>query len=362
MENEFEATETEQSSGNQPAADQASEIQWIEPLDSSQGVPGADQVYKYLIYGLSIPERTVRSTAAMVGGAVKESTSLLVPQAFQDSKTYNTFVSQMIDLMANDVGGVAKKVDPEAPQDPEVEQYVAKKTVSTFVDLAGMATLHVSPLTILAIVSDVAYGSKTCLNELTVELKREGIVSENSVINSTAELLDSIGAATAESADVLDTPPLNVEGLRETIEKTRTSVANIDPTLLIPQSEIALLWTDMEAMAAREGFTVFEISSAMTLYTLDRVATVSQGALTTVRVTGNLIDRHVFDHYRQGLNEINERGIYSMLAESSQPYFDAVWNNFSVERPTITEDFVSGKMIAKAWDGVKDWLGGEQKE
>ena len=359
MENDFETDGPEQESEDQSLAKGSGPD--VDPTEE-HAVPAVDQVYKYLVFGLSLPERTVRSTAAMVGGAVNESASLLVPKAFQDSKTYTTFVQQMIDFMAKDVGGVAKNEDPDAPQDPEIENYVAKKTVSTFVDLAGMATLHVSPLTVLAIVSDVAYGTKTYLNELTEELKREGVINESSVIHNAAELLDAVGAASAESVDALDTPPISVEGLRETIEKTRASVANIDPTLLIPQSEIAQLWADMQAMAVKEDVNVFEISSAMTLYTLGHVNTVSKGALTTIRVTGDLIDRHLFDHYRQGLNEINERGIYSMLAESSRPYLDAVWNNFSTDRPTITEDIVSGKMVGKVWDGVKGWFGGEEKK
>ena len=316
--------------------------------------PPFDQVYRYLMFGASLPERAVRSTAAMVSGAIHESASLLVPQAFQDSKTYDSFVQQMLDMLANDIGGVKKGTT--ADKDPVVENYVAKKTVSTFVDLAGMATLHVSPLTVLAIVSDVAYGSKVYLNELTDELKREGIISKDSVIGSTAELLDAVSIAAGDSADVLDTPPLSVDGLRETIDKTTENILKIDPTLLIPQSEIAKMWEDMQAMAAREEVNLFEVSSAMTLYALGHVSTVSQGALTTIRVTGGVLDEHLIDHYREGLDEIMNRGIYVMLSDSCRPYVDAVWYNFSSDRPTVTEDIFSGKMAGRVWQGMRAWF------
>ena len=115
----------------------------------------------------------------------------------------------------------------------------------------------------------------------------------------------------------------------------------------------------MQKMADKEHVNVFEISSAMTMYTLDQVNTVTKGALTTIRVTGSLVDRHLFDHYRQGLEEINERGIYVMLAESSKPYLDAVWFNFTSDRPTVTEDIVSGKMAGRVWDGMKNWFAAE---
>lgn len=321
--------------------------------------PGIDRVYKYLMFGISLPERAVRSTSAMIGGALNESAELLVPRAFQDSKTYNTFVKQMLDVMSNSVGGVGSNQadDEDVKSEPDVKNYVARKTVSTFVDLAGMATMHVSPLTILAIVGDVAYGSKTYLNELADELKREGIIDANSSISSAAELLDAVGNASCDTADAFDMPPVSVEGLRETILRTRESVANIDPALLIPKAEIDRLWGDMQKVADQENVNVFEISSAMTMYTLGQVNTVSKGALTTIRVTGSLVDRHLFDHYRQGIYKIQERGMYTMLAESSQPYLDAVWFNFSVERPTVTEDIVSGKMAGRVWGGIKGWLG-----
>lgn len=315
------------------------------------------------MFGLSLPERTLRSTAAMLGGAIHESAALLVPQAFQDSKTYHTFVKQMLDVLNNDIGGVGQDVAGQTDLPvPAVENFVAKKTVSTFVDLAGMATLHVSPMTILAIMSDVAYGSKTYLHELADELKREGIIAEDSSISNAADLLEAVGSASAQSADALDLPPVSVEGLRETIQRTRDSVAGIDPRKLIPQSEIDRLWTDMQQMAVQEEVNFFEISSAMTMYTLGHVNTVSKGALTTIRVTGDLVDRHLFEHYRKGLQDIGERGIYVMLADSSQPYLDAVWYNFSSGRPTLTEDIVSGKIVGMAWDGFKGLIGGSRKE
>lgn len=325
--------------------------------------PGVSSVYRYLMYGLSLPERTVRSSAAMIGGAIHESATLLVPQAFRDSKTYDTFVQQMLDVMARDVGGVRQPDDHDAAvadsQDgDQVEDYVARKAVGTFVDLAGMATLHVSPLTVLAIVSDLAYGSQKYLSELADELKREGIIAEDSTIGSTAELLEAIGSASASTADRFDQPPISVQGLRETIQQTTEQLSAIDATRVLPQAEIVRLWHDMRQMADREHVNLFEISSAMTMYAMDQVGTVSHGALTSIRVTGNLLDRHVLNHYWQGLEKIQQQGIYAMLAESSRRYVDALWFNFSSDRPTMTEDIFSGRLPGKIWSGFSEWLKG----
>ena len=48
----------------------------------------------------------------------------------------------------------------------EVNHYVTRKAVGNFVDMASLATLHVSPLMLLAAVSDLAYGSQVYLKEL----------------------------------------------------------------------------------------------------------------------------------------------------------------------------------------------------
>lgn len=323
----------------------------IEPTASA---PSTNAIRDYLLYGLSLPERTVRSTAAMVGGLVNESASLLVPKAFRDSRSYQTFVQQMLDMVANDVGGVT--TEEKGDQDNAVESYVAKKTVGSFIDLAGMATLHVSPAFTLAIVSDIAYGSQTYLKELSEQLKAGGIIDDESTIDNTADLLEALSTATGETAEAFDTPPISIEGLAQTIAQTREHFSGVDPTTLLPEAEIDRIWEDMSKMAERESVGLLELSSAMTMYALNQVDTICQGALTTISVTGELFERHILDHYWQALGEIEQQGLYSMLATSSAPYMQAVWYNFESDRPTITDDIVSGKLSRRIWDGMKSWL------
>ncbi len=339
----------------------------------NQADPGIEQVHRYLMFGLSLPERAVRGTAALVGGAINESATLLVPQAFRDSTTYSKFVQEMLDMLNKEVGGVkiavkdgvdgdtkAAGIDENADSaDEDVAGYVAKKTVGTFIDLAGMATFHLSPLTVLAIVSDLAYGSQAYLKELAVELRKEGVIGEESTISSTAELLEVISKASAQTTANLDTPPLSVEGLQETIADTQEQLAKIDPTKVLPQAELHRLWEDMHEMANQNDASLFDISSTLTVYSLNQVSTATKGALTTMRVTGNLLDQHLFKHYRQGLVKIERDGIYGVLADSSKPYLDALWYNFSDERPTVTEDVVSGKMFGRAWAWISSWWRGK---
>lgn len=312
--------------------------------------PEPSAVRKYLLYTLSIPERTLRSGVGLLGGALRESTALLVPQSFQSSKTYEVLMRQMLDFVIQDVGGVEAE---KKPDQPDVENFVARKAVGNFIDLAGLATLHMSPILLLAVVSDVAYGSKKYLQELSVELKRRKVIDENSTIDHVDDLFDAVAAASGRMASTFNTPPLSVEGLRKTIDDTREAVRAIDPTAIVPQAELERLWTEMNDLATRENVGLFEVSSAVTLSALDKIGSLGKGALSTVVVAGKLFDRHVLDHYHEALRKIHVRGIYATVAESSRPYISAVWRNFSLQRPTLTEEIITGRLLKRAYRAVR---------
>jgi len=320
-----------------------------DPSDNSER-----SVYDYLLYSLSLPERAIRSSAGVAGGVVRESAELLVPQAFRTSKSYEILVQQGLDFLTDDVAGVRREGQEESPA---VEGFVAKKAVGGFVEMASLATLHVSPVLLLAVVSDVAYGSQTYLKELAVELKREGVIAEDSTIDHANDLLEAIRDSSAVGASAFDTPPLSIEGLRETIDQTTQSVGKIDPTKVLPAAEIDRLWNEMQSVATDEDVSLLEVSGAITLHALNRVGQLGQGALSTVNIAGTLLDRHVLDHYRTALGDLHEHGYYNTLADVSQPYIAAVWENFSTDRKTITEDLLDGTLVGQAASTVGKWFG-----
>jgi hypothetical protein len=319
--------------------------------------PGYARVRDFLMYGLSLPERTIRSASGLVAGALRESCSLLVPQAFQSSKSYGIFVKQMLDFLAEDVGGVERAKDENAAG---VENFVARKAVGNFIEMAGLATLHLSPMMLLAVVSDVAYGSQAYLRELADDLKRQGVIDPDSTINHVDDLLSAVASVAGTTASAFDTPPLSVDGLKQTIDETRTALGAVDPTKVVPQAEVKRLWEEIHQIASSEGVDPLAISSAMTLYSLDKIGCVGQGALSTVTAACRLLDRHVLRHYTDALDDIRQKGLYGSLAETSQPYVAAVWKNFSTEQSTLTEDLLSGRLLGRAWTGVRRWLGGSR--
>ncbi len=336
-----------------------SEVPGGEPADSDSGPASSRATRKKLGYVLSLPERAVRTGTGLLGGVLRESASLLVPASFQSSRTYTVMVRQMLDFLVHDVGGVAQGAQPSSTA--EVDNYVARKAVGNFVDMAALATLHLSPLMLLAVVSDVAYGSQIYLKELADELKAQGIIDEHSTIDHVNDLLQAVSDASAATGKVFNTPPLSVDALRQTIDETRSAIASANPTQIVPQAEVRRLWEEMREIARREKVGLLAVSGAATIRSLGKIATVGRGALSTAKVAGTLFDRHVIDYYSQALREIRQKGLYASLSETSEPYIAAVWENFRANRSTVTEDVISGKLLGSTWRAVRRWLGDDQR-
>ncbi len=312
---------------------------------------------EHLSYALSLPERAVRSGSGLVGGLVRESAELLVPQSFKSSRTYTAMVQQMLDFMIHDVGRVPQGDVPSSTA--QIDNYVARKAVGNFLDMASLATLHLSPLVILAAVSDIAHGSQAYLQELSEELKKQGVIDQQSRISHVNDLLGAVSHATAATGKALDTPPLSIEALRQTIEDTRAAITT--PGSNVPsQEEVDRVWREMRTIADSEGVDMLAVGGATTMQSLGKLATLSRGALSTAQVAGKLFDRHIIDHYEQALAEIRAKGFYRSVAESSAPYIAAVWDNFHASRSTITEDLLSGKLIGSGWRTVRSWLSTNQ--
>jgi len=337
-----------------------------QPAATAPSGADASSPISLLLYGLSIPERSARSISAIVGGFANESAARLIPSAFRTSKSYTVFIQQSLDFMIRDVGGVAsdvqqakQAVEAEGPNDSEqAEGLLARQAVGGMIDFAGMATLHLSPMTLLAIISDVAYGSSTYVRELSEELKRQGVIDGASTIDHVSDLIDALQASSSQGADAFNAPPVNVEGLKETIAKTREALNRIDPINVIPQGEIERMWGEMQQTASETNTSIFDVATTMTMFSMNRLSLVTRGALSSVTVAGNMIDQHILAHYADALTEIQVRGIWSTLSTASAPYYAAIWNNFDETKSTLTEDLLSGKLISGGWNSLSRWWNG----
>jgi hypothetical protein len=317
------------------------------------------RAFAVLDYGLSLPERTVRSTVALAAGTAAEAAKLLVPHAFQDSKTYEILVQNSLRFLTDEIGG-AKTGAPDAAADGT--EYMARKAVGNFVDMAGVLTLHLSPLWFLAAFSDIAYGSKTYLRELAEELKKQGLIDEGSAITRADDLLEAVQKASGRAAGLLDTPPLSVDQLKQSLNEIRQAVGSADYAAVLPQQELSRYWDEMRQIAQREKVSLLEVSTALTLHSLGKLGAITKGAFTGLRVAGGMLNRTVIAHYTQALSTLREKGFYAVVSESYGPYVEAVWQNFAEERKTLTEELVTGRLLKSGVEKVRGWLRPGHKE
>ncbi len=333
----------------------------------------AEQLISGLLYGVSLPERLVRSAVGITAGTAKEIAEFVVPQAFQDSKSYEVAVRNSLNFLLANVATVS---DPNAEKPPAPAtavssadsandptainpgRFIARKAVGNFIDIAGLATLHVSPLWILAIVSDAAYGTKTYLSELAGELQTQGLIDDSSTIHRVDDLFEAIKKASGRAASNFDTPPLSLDELKTSFEQTRAALNEVDPTLLIPEAEIGRIWTDMRSLADQEKISLLGVSGAVAMQAVETIKTATQGSLTGLFVAGKIVNRNIFGHYITALGDIHRNGLWSSVRNTYGPYVDLAWGNFTSSRKTWTEQVLNPSRFARLWAKICRLFGG----
>ena len=336
--------------------------------DSDQSTPQPESplagVMGTLLYGASLPERLIRSSVGMAAGTVRELAEFAVPASFKDSKSYEIAIRNSLGFLTETVGGVESTTSPVTDGDlGDASEHVARKAVGNFLDLAGLATLHVSPLWLMAVVSDVAYGSKTYTLRLAEELQKQGVIDDTSTIHRVDDLLDSIQRAAGTAATTIDRPPLSVDDLQKSLSETRRTLQEIDVRSVLPETEMQQIWTEMQTTARQQNVSLLGMSTAMTMNTVRRIEAVGKSTWTGIRVAGELLEQNVLEHYTSSLARIRDEGLFEMVKQSYAPYVQAVWNNMSMDRRSWTEELLDPNnirsAIGKAIDSVSSLLGTE---
>ena len=341
-----------------------------------------------VLYGASLPERLVRGMIGAASGILKESAEAVVPDAMKGSKLYELAVRKMLRRLVEDVGGL-KAIGPATEESPAAgtgttdrgtaapgtdtaapgtdtaapgtgagtaDTSAAHLAVSSAVDIAGMTALHLSPLWVLAVVSDVALGARTYLQALVKELKTQGVIEGSAAVESVDDLLATLQQVSGTAADKLDTPPLTLKELRRSVDQLRSESKKVDLAKMLPTEEMDRLWREIQATATREGCSVFEVSSAMAMMALGRVAQAGKGAYGSVKVGFDLLNDNVLQYYADSLARIHEKGLYQTLAETYEPYLRCLRHLFEPSTSTYTEEMLTGRLFTRLWRWMRTWF------
>lgn len=319
-------------------------------------------------YSPALPER-LRSMGTVASELFRDSANWFVPTAFRNSQSYSIFVRQMLEYVASSTSndGVSQPTSSDVnsgdtrtsglgrgevlrtiePKDDEV--FLARKTVSGLLDMAALATFPISPLTVMAVFSEVAYGWKGHVQQLGTRLKEQRIIARSTPIDDTAQLLAALESALGSASAIFDKPLISIDGLNRTIRETQTAVTQAEPTKLWSLAEMDQLQRQMELAARLENASIWDVSATVSMVALNHIQAVGRSGLVTLEIQGNIFQHHIIDHYWEGLRAIERHGILNTLSQASQPFVETLWNNYAMDQKSWTEQLLSGELLKWGW-------------
>jgi hypothetical protein len=265
---------------------------------------------------LSLPERLLRAGAALLGGAVHETGSLLLPRLVRRSRLYEATAANLLRISIELIGGVvgARTERPEAT----VGRIAVRKGAGNVVELGSIAAFGFSPLWLLAGASDVLHGSRVYLNVLVAELREAGVVGEELDVHSVDDLLRALEEGSGGTARMIDIPPVELAGLRASLAELRGGA-----DALPSPGELAALFDGLRQTAERERRPLLEVSTGVGLAFLTSARTVSR--------------EHLLAPYREDLQPLRDEGFAAYARRVGRPYAEAVSSHFDPGRVTWTE-------------------------
>jgi hypothetical protein len=272
-------------------------------------------------YLASLPERIVRSAAALVGGTVHETAQVLLPRLVRRSRLYEVTAKNLLRILVEGVGAVkgASTVEPEAAG---AQELALRKGAGNIVELGSILAFGFSPLWLLAGASDVTHGSRVYLQALLDELKAAGVVAPNADIGSIDDLLAVLEDTSGGTARLVDLPPLELEELRASLEELRAGASDLPSP-----AELAQVYEGLRMEAAREERSLLEVSSGIGLAFLLSARNVSR--------------THLVTPYREDWQPLRDEGFAAYAWRVGRPYAAAVTGHFHPDRDTYTERFLA---------------------
>jgi hypothetical protein len=269
---------------------------------------------------LSLPERAIRATVAVVAGTLHESFQLVLPRLVRRSRLYEASAKNLLRMAIELVGRVEGATKPEGYA-PPARELALRKGAGNVVELGSIAAFGFSPLWLLAGASDVMRGSRVYLAALTGELKSAGVLAEEVEVASVDELLGVLERGTGGTARLIDIPPLELAELRRSLGELRDEADSL-PT----PAELAALFEGLRRTSNTEQRSLLEVSSGV--------------GLAFVLSARNVSRDHLVVPYREDWQPLRREGFAAYARRISAPYAEAVAGHFDFERPTWTEKLV----------------------
>ncbi|HUF02503.1 MAG TPA: aconitate hydratase [Gaiellaceae bacterium] len=268
---------------------------------------------------VSLPERVVRAVAAAGGGAVHETAELVLPRFVRRSRLYEATAKNLLRITVELVGGV------EPAQEATADEYerspgklAVRKGAGNAVELGSILAFGFSPLWLLAAAADVSRGTRVYLDALADELREAGVIAPGADLTSVDELLAALEGASGTTARLIDIPPLEIEGLKQSIADLRESADELPSP-----AELEAVYSALVHEADREQRSLLEVSAGMGI-----------AFFNSARKVGR---QHVLDPYTEDLAPVRDEGFGTYALRVGRPYAAAVARHLRPSERTLTE-------------------------
>ena len=295
-------------------------------------------------YLLSLPERLVRSALGLGAGAVREVGEVVLPEAVRGSQLYKNLVDATLRFVIERVGEVEGVYGNVADALPD--NFLARRTAGNAVEIVGIVAFRASPVWVLAALADVCGVGRQLIPEMADALKAQGLLEKDAQFTSVDQILDGLERTSSRLAAAINTPPLDVAGLRAEWEAIRTEARAIQPSGLPSGETIGAVWTQLKTESARQNRSIFETSSMVALSAIRSFPGNARWLYASARVgaarTGEIVSVALLDHYKATLAEMREAGYAAFAARQFRPYVRAAVDQFSPKKQTLT-----GRLLQK---------------
>jgi hypothetical protein len=251
---------------------------------------------------------------------------------------YQNLVDATLRCVIERVGGVegVYNADERLP-----DNFLARRAAGNAIELLGIVAFRASPVWILAALADLCGLGRQLIPEIAEALKAEGLLEKDMQVTSVDQMLNGLERTSSQLAATMNTPPLDVAGLRREWEAIREQMGHLRRPDLPSGDTISSLWEQLKTESERQDRSVFETSSVMALSAAralpDGVRWISASARVGATQTGRIFAAALLDHYRHTLSEIRQVGYVGYAGRQLRPYLRACVNQFSPERSTVTQ-------------------------
>lgn len=299
-------------------------------------------------YLLSVPERLLRSVLGVGAGAARELGRVALPESVRRSQLYQNLVDATLRYVIERVGGV-EGVYNAAETLPD--DFLARRTAGNAIELLGIVAFRASPVWVLAALADLSGLGRHMIPEITDALKAQGLLEKDTQFTSVDQMLDGLERTSSRLAAAVNTPPLDIAGLRREWASIREDARRLQPTDLPSSETIRSIWTQLQRESQQQNRSVFETSTVMALSAArsfpDGVRWISASARVGTTRAGQVVAATLLDHYRQTLIEMRRIGYVAYARQQFRPYIRACVNQFSPQRATVTQRLL--EKLAARW-------------